>query len=1242
MTEADPTLVDLGRQLLACADDALLDAQLDGLGSQVGDPNVRELLELVYTTGQADSLREFLARDQLARWSREHATRSAQRALAAELRRLLGVGKIGPDDPARLVVLPPLPDELEALITWARRHDVLDELIRPLAEVLPDDHDWPEASVAEGCLGSFGRTRGGRAGPELYDREDVIASAREYLHACATALAAPRVRAELWMREPPEALRLLYTRLRGAAQGEISHVRFGSVRPVSIDLDSAVCRGQLQDSDALPSQARLFLAGFEHRALVGQCTCDKPGCVHVRALAARLCDACLEPSDRLHGVLCELVRVPSWQRFLRAVQPDGLGTGTASEADAPRLSFRVRLDASREFVRVGAFLHKPLADGRKTPGRLIAPHKVSRAASERDRPVLELMSASSRTLAAVFVLADLPLLRALVEHPYVELELADGAAPLRVNEQTVQFSLLEMPEGLLPKLFLGGIALSPGARRPEVSYVLAHDAGAGALVFAALTPPIRRLLAALDTFHGVLPESSFAALGPWLAGLRQVARVAAPAALRGGERATPRKLLLRITPRIEQGVDVLLCVRPFALGPLWPPGQGPVTVDGLEEGMAVHVRRDLDFERTTAEHVIDELHLGDHMRIETFGYRVETTQAALALLSDAARLHDVIDIEWAENMRRLRLTNTVRTGDLKINLRKHRHWIAVGGAAIGPDAEIAIRRVLDAVRLGERFVQVAGDDYAEIESELYARLERAQLCVLDPMREPALARSALPFWLEQLGGQTEPGDAETRGWIERLRLQPMAAAEAPPIDPAFCERLRDYQQRGVAWLLASSRWAEGVCLADEMGLGKTIQTIAFLGMRAGLGPALIIAPTSVVANWQSELARFAPELEVRLYRGAHRRERLRDLGPGHVLVSSYELVLRDRDAFEGLAFATQVVDEAQTIRNARTRRARAVAGIAAEFRVALTGTPIENRLGDLWSLFALIAPGLLGSWARFRARFAVPIERYEDTERAALLRELVAPFILRRTKLEVARELPPRTEVVHLIALSPAEQALYASAAREARRAFGRRSKHDAAPTLQILAELTRLRQLACHPRLVIDDARVSSSKLAALMQLLDDILPRGHRVLVFSQFVRHLALVREALEHAAIRFVYLDGSTPASERAGLVDKFQQGEGQVFLISLKAGGTGLNLTGADYVVHLDPWWNPAAEDQASDRAHRLGQIRPVTIVRLVAQGTIEEKVLSLHAHKRKLAEAALKSDDEPMATLDAATLESLL
>lgn len=1252
MTSTSGTLAELSAQLLACAEPGWLDTPLFQLGSRLPDEEARDLLVEVYEAGEAGTLRELLDRELLARWALEVATPNEQSVLLRQLRRWLGLGQSGADDPARLIDVSIPPRELEALLAWARPYDVLDELIRPVSEVVPGAAEIaPDSSLAECSLGQF-ESAAVRGSPLARDR--LVEDARAYLHRRASAHAALRARTALWQRAPAAPLQALYERLRAvvlrdatapapSALARLNDASFVPARPVAVDAASGACRAQLRVAHDEPARSvSLYLSGYEQRALHVECECGAAGCQHVRALAARLIDACCDSDDRLHEALCEFVREPSWKRFVRALSAEP----EEPDSQADRISFRLRIEGDRAFV--GAYVHKPLQAGRITPGKLASPHKLARArgCTELDRPVLELMSALSRTLGAQYVSADLTLLRALVEHPQLELERSEGERePVHVSEQTVQLRLLEQPEGLLPKLSLAGAPVVAGARRRELTYLLGLDRGSHTLAVAALTPPLRRLLAALADFHGVLPPQSYPMLAPWLAAMRQVAQVSAPAALRGSERPSPKKLLLRITPRLDVGVDVLLAVRSLALGPLWSPGRGPELVDGLEQGVAVHARRDLDAERVAAETVIETLKLDQHMRLEAFSYRIDSTQQALALLADAARLHALIEIEWAETARRLRLVSPVRTDALKVNLRKQGHWIGLSGGAVSPEAEIAIGRLLDTVRRGERFVQVQGGDYAEIERELFERLEKAQLCVMDPQREPLIARAALPFWLNQFERQTQSGDAASCDWLARLRARPTTPESDAlgVLDDAWRVRLRDYQRQGVAWLLSASGWAQGVCLADEMGLGKTVQTIALLCARAPLGAALIIAPTSVVANWQNELARFAPELNVRLYRGAHRRERLTALGPGTVLVGSYELVLRDRDSFESLEFATQVVDEAQTVRNARTRRARAVASIQSGFRVALTGTPVENRLGDLWSLFTLIAPGLLGSWARFRALFAVPIERYDNAERAAELRGLIAPFILRRTKREVASELPSRTEVVHLVEPSAAEQALYVAAAQKARRAVGRRSRDEATHHIQILAELTQLRLLASHPRLVIDDARVESSKLAALMQLLEDILPRGHRVLVFSQFVRHLTLVREAFDRAGFSYVYLDGSTPASTRAEFVERFQRAEVQAFLISLKAGGTGLNLTAADYVVHMDPWWNPATEDQASDRAHRVGQERPVTIVKLVSRGTIEEKVLGLHAHKRRLAEAALGMGDGAVPErIDAAVLEALL
>jgi len=316
-----------------------------------------------------------------------------------------------------------------------------------------------------------------------------------------------------------------------------------------------------------------------------------------------------------------------------------------------------------------------------------------------------------------------------------------------------------------------------------------------------------------------------------------------------------------------------------------------------------------------------------------------------------------------------------------------------------------------------------------------------------------------------------------------------------------------------------------------------------------------------------------------------------------------------------------LVDEAQFIKNPEAKTSRACFSLQAELRVATSGTPIENRLSELWSIFRFLNPGLLGSLASFRKRFEQPISEGSQASRRRL-RRLISPFLLRRTKAQVLTELPPRTEVTLEVELSPPERALYESLRRKAEESLGSESGR-----FELLAHLTRLRQACCHPDLLAPELGLPSSKLEAFLELLEELRQGNHRALVFSQFTRLLDLVQGELESRQLEFFRLDGSTPVAERRRQVDAFQAGQGDLFLISLKAGGTGLNLTGADYVVHLDPWWNPAAEDQASDRTHRLGQTRPVTIYRLIARHTIEEKVIQLHGQKRQLAETILSGGE---------------
>jgi SNF2 family DNA or RNA helicase len=414
-----------------------------------------------------------------------------------------------------------------------------------------------------------------------------------------------------------------------------------------------------------------------------------------------------------------------------------------------------------------------------------------------------------------------------------------------------------------------------------------------------------------------------------------------------------------------------------------------------------------------------------------------------------------------------------------------------------------------------------------------------------------------------------------------------------------------------------------------MGLGKTLQALAVMLTTAARGPCLVIAPTSVCLNWEAEARRFAPSLRTVKLENGDREKIVQDLQPFDLLVVSYGLLQQEKVAQLLCArhFATIVLDEAQAIKNLATKRSQAAMELKADFRLITTGTPVENHLGELWNLFRFINPGLLGSLPTFNETFAVPIEKNQDRNARQRLKKLVQPYILRRTKSQVLDELPPRTDILLQVDLSPEESAFYEALRRNALERLAAEEGDSQGRHLRVLAEIMRLRQACCHPKLVSPEISLDSAKLALFGEIVEDLRANGHKALVFSQFTRHLDLIRQYLDGQSIRYQYLDGGTPPKERQARVNAFQQGEGDLFLISLKAGGLGLNLTAADYVIHMDPWWNPAVEDQASDRAHRIGQQRPVTVYRLIARHTIEEKIVALHRTKRGLADSLLEGAD---------------
>jgi superfamily II DNA or RNA helicase len=473
--------------------------------------------------------------------------------------------------------------------------------------------------------------------------------------------------------------------------------------------------------------------------------------------------------------------------------------------------------------------------------------------------------------------------------------------------------------------------------------------------------------------------------------------------------------------------------------------------------------------------------------------------------------------------------------------------------------------------------------------------------------------------------------------------------EAPPLG-ALDSVLRSYQKEGVAWLRFLRANGFGGILADEMGLGKTLQVLAHLEvLRKDKGqgsPSLIVCPTSLVFNWEAEAKKFTPDLRVLSLYGPQRHEKFAEIPRHDLIITSYALIRRDAEQYRGIEFDTIVLDEAQHIKNRQTQNAQAVKAARARHRLVLTGTPLENSVLDLWSIFDFLMPGYLGTAQDFRERYETAIVRDKNNAAQARLARRLRPFMLRRLKRDVAADLPERIEQVSYCELGEEQRALYQEVLQAGRREMPDASDpaSQAKSRMIVLTALLRLRQICCDPRLLKLEgatAAMCSGKTELFLELLEEAMDGGHRVLVFSQFTSMLSLLRDELTAQQITFSYLDGAT--RDRAQVVEKFQGDPAiPVFLISLKAGGVGLNLTGADTVIHFDPWWNPAVEAQATDRAHRIGQKKVVTSYKLITRGTVEEKILNLQNRKRALTQAMLGDEEQWVQSLSWEEIRELL
>lgn len=944
------------------------------------------------------------------------------------------------------------------------------------------------------------------------------------------------------------------------------------------------------------------------------------------------------------------------------------------ETTGEQLQWRIAMSDARYYcpVTIRAFLQRPKKSGRGwTKGREIQPADLLRR-DFTDRPVDGRIASIASNPSYSFDDNHFNEFRAvemMIGHPNVVWD-DESADPIEVcsGELTIAIEPLIDEDGdepdpthsdadamYSPRLELSGRPIDPskskilmGYTSPAEPVVLVVEPELSRWTLCPLRDPkaskLIDFLLANDLSQLQLDAQAAGRFAVGSAAVDSMLKVRLPMRLAGPLSDVTAELVVRLRPRPGAGLHIDLAIHDDRFRDFMIPGSTPAIVVCLTDDGPSRLQRDIAEEHVRAKKLVERFSLEQLSPTGAYAFTAESDHEALELLGRLyAAGEDAPRLIWPEG-ESIKVRGEITPSSLKVQIDDQRDWFGLDGSVTIDGREVALADLLAAVRDRQSLVKVGDREFAQISDAFRQRLKQLSDTVVEDRGGLRIADAVVPAVAELIGNDV-PIEATAR-WHQSIERLETITDWIPKQPDGLDATLRDYQTDGYRWLAKLARWGVGGVLADDMGLGKTVQTLGALIDRAENGPALIIAPTSVGENWIREAQRFAPELNPKSYRDSDRKKLIEDAGPGDLVIVSYQLVQRDAELFASRSWNTLVLDEAQFIKNSQTKTSQAIRRIDADWRIGLSGTPLENHLGELWSLFRTISPGLLGSWERFRSRFAEPIERQKDDERREALSRLVRPFILRRTKNKVLKELPPRTEITLQAELSPKERELYENTRIAALAELSGDPATGAAGAagqkrIKTLAWLTKLRQLACHPRLVDGGWEQGSAKLSLIMQTIDELRDGDHRALMFSQFVKHLTLVREELDRRGISYQYLDGATPAAVRQQRVDAFQAGEGDLFLISLKAGGTGLNLTAADYVLHLDPWWNPAVEDQATDRAHRIGQQRAVTVYRMVATGTIEEKILQLHADKRELVSGVLDGTDKA-AKLQTADLINLI
>ena len=689
-------------------------------------------------------------------------------------------------------------------------------------------------------------------------------------------------------------------------------------------------------------------------------------------------------------------------------------------------------------------------------------------------------------------------------------------------------------------------------------------------------------------------------------------------------------LAIRVMPK-QYEYDIEIMAAAFENGDgRYVPGDGEETVYDNIDGLTHCINRDLTREYANYLEVKECLETVVMAKFNSYTQaHITNADGLLTLLEFVHDNSDKFFMEWPEG-RPIKFKGNVTNSDIDISVISDVEWFTIDGEVKTPNLKMSlwdlIRSCCDPTAQG--YIRIGDDEYIKMSEEL-----RKQIASLDALPLRSASKKQVPKYqigalASLIAGLNANTDGDYREFEKRTK---QAYSLSPSIPDGLNATLREYQVEGFRWMCRLSAWGAGACLADDMGLGKTLQAITFMLYKAPEGPSLVVVPKSVLPNWVNEIRRFAPTLNViNLNDEAKRSKAVMGAKGGDIVLCTYGVLGTQSSLLSGKEWNVVCLDEAHQIKNRNTMASHAAMSLKASGKLALSGTPLQNNLTELWNLFQFLNPGLLGQWSSFKDSYVTAL----NSQKKDMLKEITRPFILRRTKKDVLTDLPDKIMHVHMVEMTDQETAVYEEMRKQAEIKFKKNKnpqerKLAATLDLNFFTELMKLRLAACSMKLVYDNWKYQSSKVLALLEILDNLLDSpDNNIIVFSQFTSFMETIKPELKRRGIEFLYLDGQTPMAKRQEYVDDFQQGRCRLFLSSLKAGGLGINLTAANFVLILDPWWNPAIENQAMDRAHRLGQKRVVSVIRLISAQTIEEKILNLHKDKTLLAKDILDGTSE--------------